>query len=120
MIKICNRAVIAATICILSSVPLSSWSAPNKPYAEWTDDEKSAVASELKSQATESCASYTQEAQQGVMRAAYEAAACLYYTYYMGTPADYPGRDQMKAMFYDNASKARALNSSAPVISETP
>jgi hypothetical protein len=94
---------------------------PNKRFSEWTENEKTQLADELKQKSNEDCATYMQEAQQQMGQlASYEAAACLYKTYYLGTPADYPGREQLKSNFYDSAQKARALGSNAPVISDLP
>ena len=86
------------------------------PYAQWSEGQKAELARELKDKSNQDCAAYQQQAAQGVVRASYEAAACLYKTYYHGTPADYPGREQLKQGFYDSAQKARQLNSTAPVI----
>lgn len=90
--------------------------ASSVPYAQWSEGQKTALARALKDKSSQDCAGYEHLAAQGVMRASYEAAACMYKTYYLGTPADYPGRQQLKQGFYDSAQKARQFNSTAPVI----
>lgn len=106
---------------LLALAGASAGAMPNKPYSAWTDSEKTELANELKAKSSEDCATYMQLAQQNPGQlASYEAAACLYKTYYLGTPPDYPGRAELKSNFYDSAQKARALGSTAPVIGDLP
>lgn len=113
-----KRAFACAIASTALSIATSATAMPDKPYSDWSDAEKSQLADELKAKSSSDCASYVQEAQQGSMRATYEAAACLYGTYYLGTPADYPNRDTYKQQFYENAQKARALGSTAPIVEQ--
>jgi len=103
---------IAGLMIMVASVS----SAQQKPFSQWSEGEKQALASQLGGKANQECGPYKQQAQGGSVRATYEAAACVYGTFFLGTPADYPNREQYRKQFYENAQHAKDLGSSVPIL----
>lgn len=112
--------IVPPTSASVASVSTPISIASGNSYAEMSPAQKQELANELKAKSSQDCAIYDQEARQGVVRASYEAAACLYGTYYLGVPSDYPGRENLKQQYYANVEQAKKFNSTASVISLIP
>ena len=107
--------VVGAVLATFSSLAVAQ-TMPQKPFSQWTQAEQQALAASLKAKSDRDCNQYVAAAQGGSQRATYEAAACMYGTFFLGVPADYPNREQYKQQFYQNSANAKSLGSNAPFL----
>ncbi len=80
---------------------------PSGPYSSWSEAQKQQAATFLgkhRQQQTQ-CVGYIDTAKTGIVRASYEAAACIAACFASNLPADYPDLDEIKKVAQCRAAK---------------
>ena len=112
MISVLTTAVL---ILALSTIATLASEIPSGSYSSWTQAQQQQAANALKEKCGNTCSSYTQRAQDGSMRASYEASACTIACFVNNLPDDYPGLDSLKKSAQQNYKQAKDLGSNIPV-----
>lgn len=112
--KLHNAVIAIFAVVALSSVSFAQ-SMPPGAYRTWSQSQQQQAAGALSAMCGNQCASYTQAAKAGSIRATYEAAACTYACFVNNLPDDYPMIDQYKQKAMESYRNAKSLNSNIPV-----
>ncbi len=86
---------------------------PSGSYSSWSEAQKQQAATFLGEhcQQPAQCGGYIATARSGVVRASYEAAACVAACFASNLPADYPDIEEIKQVARTNADQAKKLGS---------
>lgn len=100
---------------IIVNITAAYASMPSGPYSSWSSGEQQEAVLTLEEMCGNQCSTYVQSAQDGGMRASYEASACIIACFADNLPADYPQMESLMQAARESYNKAQEFGSDAPV-----